>query len=516
MRLITQDQYVNTLHDIFGPDLRVDAKFPPMMRRQGLLENGAALAGITDSQMDEYQGTASMVAAEVVDPDHRDFLIPCRPKDEARADVACATKFFAKVGRLLYRRPLSAEKIAHYASEAEAAAEKLNGFYAGLATALENMLISPDVLFITDRYEPDPQDPSKLRLDAYSLAQRLSFFLWDAGPDDALLRAAENGEIQTNKGRERIVDRMLSSSRLNVGVRQFFDDMLGFEEFDTLAKDTTVYRAFSPIIAADAREQTLRTIVNYLIAERKDYRGLFTTRETFMSPALAVVYGVPGVELGWIPYQFPPDSERAGILTQISFLALHAHPGRSSPTRRGKALRELLLCQTVPNPPGNVDFSKVENPDPTLKTMRQRLTAHRSNPVCAGCHRITDPIGLALENFDGAGQFRRTENGAPIDASGALGAKSFNDAVGLGEAVHDDPALTSCLVQRLYAYGSGAQTTPADKPILDYFNQQFAAEGYRVPDLLRTIALSPAFDEVRLEALGDRMTEPQRKIASAP
>jgi hypothetical protein len=499
MRLITQVQYVNTLHYIFGPDVRVDARFAPMARTQGLLENGAAFAGVTDAQMEQYQRTAALVASEVVDLQHRDFLIPCKPKDVQAADSPCARRFLTAVGRLLYRRPLSAAEAARFVEEADAGSDKLKGFYPGLAIALENMLMSPRVLFVTDTYERDPRHPGELRLDAYSLAQRLSFFLWNAGPDDDVLKAAESGEIQTPRGRERIVNLMLASPRLQVGMRAFFDDMLGFEDFDNLAKDPKVYPTFTGVTVADAREQTLRTIINHLIIEKKDYRDLFTTRETFLSPSLAALYGVPSGQ-GWTAYEFPADSGRAGILTHISFLAVHSHPGRSSPTRRGKALREIFLCQRVPTPPANVDFSALENPKVEQRTQRERVAFHLHNPVCAGCHRITDPIGLSLELFDGAGVYRTSEHGASIDASGALDGKSFKDAIGLAYALHDHPALTSCLVQRIYAYGSGGATTPQDQPLLTYLHQQFASEGFRLPDLLRTIALSDEFSRVRAPA----------------
>jgi hypothetical protein len=502
MRLMTRDQYVNTLHYIFGPDLRVDARFPPMTRVQGLLESGAAVAGVTDSQTEQYQRTAALVAAEVVDAQHRDFLVPCKPKDEHAADGACAKQFLGRVGTLLYRRTLSGEELAQLVSEADRSADQLKGFYPGLAITLESILMSPQVLLITDTYEPDPQRRGEFRLDSYSLAQRLSFFLWNAAPDDALLKAAETHAIQNTKERERIVDMMLASPRLEVGMRAFFDDMFGFEDFDTLSKDAKVYPTFTGVTVMDAREQTLRTVVNHLITEKRDYRDLFTTRETFISPALAALYGVPAGQ-GWIRYDFPADSARAGILTHISFLALHAHPGRSSPTRRGKALREIFLCQKVPNPPANVDFSALENPRADQHTQRDRVSFHLHNPVCAGCHRITDPIGLSMELFDGAGVYRASEHGASIDASGTLDGKSFPDTVGLAHALHDHPVLTSCLVQRLYAYGSGGPTTPEDKPLLSDLNQRFAAEGYRLPDLLRTIVLSPTFTQVRPEAVDE-------------
>jgi hypothetical protein len=495
VRLITQEQYVNSLGYIFGLDLGVDARFAPMHRKEGLLANDAAFAGVTDTQLEQYQRTAALVSVAVVDPKHRDFLLPCKPKDDKAADAACAAKFLTATGRLLFRKTLPPDTVAQVVAEANAGAEKLKDFYAGLSAALEGMLLSPDMLFITDSYEADPKNKGRQRLDSFSLAQRLSFFLWNAAPDDRMIKAAETGEINTPKGREKVIDMMLASPRLETGMRAFFDDMMEFDDFNTLAKDATIYPAFSGVTVADAREQTLRTIINHLITEKKDYRDLYTTRETFMSPALAAIYGVSATP-GWTPYIFPEDSARAGILTQVSFLAVHSHPGRSSPTRRGKALRELLLCQSVPNPPANVDFSALENPKAAQRTQRDRVNFHLKNPVCAGCHKITDPIGLALEQFDGAGEYRTAERGNAIDASGALDGKTFQNAVGLAAALHDHPALTSCLVKRIYGYATGGPLAPDSQPSLTYLNQRFAEQGYRLPDLLKTIAMSPMFSEV--------------------
>jgi hypothetical protein len=200
---------------------------------------------------------------------------------------------------------------------------------------------------------------------------------------------------------------------------------------------------------------------------------------------------------GWQPYEFPEGDPRSGLLTQLSFVALHSHPGRSSPTLRGKAVRELLLCERVPAPPNNVDFSVVENTDnPKFRTARDRLTAHRSNPTCAGCHAIMDPIGLALEDFDTAGEFRTTENGAPIDASGTLDNAPFKDAAGLGKVLHDDPASSSCLVRRVYEYGVGRTPEKGEALWLNDLTQHFAQDGYRIPELLRRIATSDAFYRV--------------------
>jgi hypothetical protein len=495
LRLMTAEQYRNSLAYIFGPSVNLDVKFPPLRRTNGLLANGASVAGVTASQLEQFQHAAAGVAAQVVDANHRDYLIPCKPADKKKADATCARKFLRRTGRLLNRRALRDDELDSYVQHAGSAADSLKDFYSGLQAALEGMLISPAVLFIVEKAEADPDHAGRERLDAYSLASRLSFFFWNAGPDDETLKAAESGEIQTAKGRATVVNRMLASTRLEGGVRAFFDDMFAFDDFDTLSKDATVYPFFTGATVADAREQTLRTVIDHLITRNGDYRDLYTTRSTFISPALAALYQMPAPD-GWTPYEFPAGSPRAGVLTQVSFLAVHSHPGRSSPTRRGKALRELVLCQTVPPPPPNVDFSALENPDAHYKTQRERIAVHLQNPVCAGCHKITDPMGLGLENFDGAGRFRATEGGAAIDVSGELGGKKFTDVGGLVQAVHDNPGVPSCLVNRLYSYASGEPANSSQRPLLQYLSTRFAADGYRLPDLMRSIATSQAFGQV--------------------
>jgi len=507
VRLVTTDQYVNSLRYIFGTGVELRVEFPPFERMDGLLSNSAGIAGISSSQLEQFQGAAVGVASQVVDPANRNFLIPCKPADERLADDACAREFLSKTGRLLYKRPLNETELAQFVDSAATGADTLGDFYAGLEVALEGMLLSPDVLFIVDRVEPDPDDPRSLRLDSYSLASRLSFFLWNAGPDAKLLDAAASGELQTEDGRTRAVDRMLASPRLEDGMRAFFDDMFGFSKFRVVSKDPSIYPQFQNATAVAAREQTLRTVINHLITEKKAYPDLFTTRSTFMTPALAVLDGI-ATPPGWVPYTLPPESHRAGMLTQVSFLSLHAHPGRSSPTLRGKALRELFLCQVVPTPPPNVDFSIVTNPNPDYPTQRDRVLAHIENPSCAGCHRIMDPIGLGLENFDGAGNYRQSENGAQIDASGNLDGVEFEDADGLSHALQDNPALPKCLVQRLFDYSVGGPATGRNqhRDFLAYVNEAFAADGFRLHDLLRQIALSDAFS---------RIQEPQESMPPA-
>jgi hypothetical protein len=518
-KLITAEQYSNSLSYIFGPGIDAQVQFAPVARNEGLLANSLATAGVSGGQVQTIQSVASSVAKQVVDVENRQHLVACRPESIDGPDHACATQFVSKVGRLLFRRALSDDEIATYVEYASVAAleldgkesegEELDGFYAGLEVVLEGLLLHPEVLFIIESAEPDPSNPEQLRLDGYSLASRLSFFLWNASPDDELLAAAESGDLQSPGGVERAVDRMLESPRLVDGMRAFFDDMLVFDEFKTLAKDPTIYPEFTSVTAQDAREQTLRTIIDHTLNQGKDYRDLFTSRSTFMSPALAIVYGVPA-QPGWAPYTFTEDSPRAGLLTQVSFLALTSHPGRSSVTLRGMALRERLLCQTVPEPPPGIDFSVVSNPDADYPTQRLRVAAHLETPSCAGCHRITDLIGLSLEQFDGAGGYRLTENGATIDATGALDGFEFDGAIGLGEALSQNPELPRCLVRRVYSYATGGPAEIDARPALNYFNEEFAAQGYQLRNLLRTIALSKAFSLIK-----NSLSEEERLLAMA-
>ena len=505
IRRLNQEQYRRIIADVFGATITVGGRFEPEMRRDGLLSVGAGAVSVTASGMEDYDKIARGIASQVVSEPHRATLIPCVPKSATTADDACARQFLSAVGRLLYRRPLDDEELGSRVAIASSAAMQFKDFYAGLGTSLATLLVSPHFLFRDETAEPDPDHPGQFRLDGYSRASRLSFFLWNSAPDQALLASAGTGDIQTEKGWARQVDRMLASPRLKDGVRGFFEDMLGFDEFETLAKDAILFPKYSSKVALDAQEQALRTITDLLITRGGDYRDLFTTRKTFLTPFLASVYGIPlfDPDGGWRPYEFPDNDPRAGMLSQASFVALHAHPGRSSPTLRGKAIRQVILCQKVPDPPGNVNFTLVDDTkNPQYKTARERLTAHRSNPTCAGCHKIIDQIGLALEDFDSIGGFRTTENGVAIDTSGELDGMTFADAAGLGKAVHDDPAVPACVVTRTVSYGLGRALTKSDAEWTKVLQGDFAASGYRFPDLMRRIALSDAFYRVRPPQLG--------------
>lgn len=499
MRRLTQEQYTRIIEDVFGEGVRVAARFDPLIRVDGLLALGARSARITPTGFEQYYDLGHSIAAQVISEENREELIPCTPANVNAPDDACATEFFSRVGRFLYRRALTAEELDTAVSAARAGAENVGDFYNGIGIALAAMLTTPQFLFIIDDIEPDPDSRDGVRLTGYSKASRLSFLLWNAGPDEELLAAAEAGDLHSYRGLKRQVDRMMESARLQDGVRAFFKDMLEFELFDTLEKDPMIYPAYSQALADDAMEQVLRDIVDTLLVRDEDYRNLFTTRKTSLTPTLARVYQVPAEQPdgSWVEYEFPEDDIRAGLLTRIGFTALHAHPGRSSPTLRGMALRHTLLCQSVPPPPSNVDFTLFNDPNAPVKTARQRLAAHNTVPACTGCHLITDPIGFGLENFDGIGAFRTTENDEQLDVTGTLDGKPFARPDELAEAVAGNPALASCVVRRVTAYGVGRPLSRDDGKFTRAVQEEFVEEGYNFKKLLRRVALSDALYAVR-------------------
>ncbi len=499
MRRLTEAQYRNTIRDVFGPGINTVARFDPISREEGLIAVGAAAASITPSAYERYAALAQLIAGQVVSPANRDYLLPCAPATQTAADEACAREAIGKIGRLLYRRKLTVNEEARLVQVANEGAASLDDFYQGLGYSIAAMLQSPMFMFISDTVEVDPARPGTQRLTAYAKASRLSFLLWNSTPDDALLAAAESGALHDKKEYEAQVDRMLLSHRVEDSVRAFFTDMLALDGFDTLSKDSVIYPAFVMATMEDSREQVLRLVVSELLEKKAGYPSLFTTRHTFMSGPLGMVYQLPvGNPNGWVPYEFSEADKRRGLLGHVGFLALHAHAGKSSPTIRGRAVRELLMCQRVPDPPSNVDFSDFNSASASpMNTARERLHIHNSEPSCAGCHALVDPIGLTLESFDGAGQWRTMEGGQLIDTSGELDGVEYADSTGLAEAVANNPAVTACLVRRLYAYSTGRAPARSDLAALEYLRTRFEDDGFRFPDLLRTLATSNAFIAVK-------------------
>ena len=498
MRRLTESQYRATVSDIFGPETPVVARFERGLRAEGLQAIGTSESGISPFSIEQYSAAAISVADDVLSQERRAATVPCQPASALEFDSECATLFVERYGPQLLRRPLTPEQLTRFVSEARESQAYLGDFYQGLKFALVGMMTSPEFLLRIERTRPQASESHPagvLELDPFSKAERLSFFLTTSTPDEELLRAAKTGELDTDQGLRRQIDRLIASPAFESALRAFFTDMLEFELFADLNKDVDIYPAFNSQVAADAQEQTLRDISRHLIDNNGDYRDLFTLRETALTRSLSVVYRMPvRARSDWELNEFPENGPRAGIQSHVSFLALHSHPGRSSPTLRGQALREVFLCQVVPDPPADVDFSAVQDASPeAMPTARDRLSIHNSEPACSGCHKIMDPPGLGLENFDGIGIHRSRENGVAIDASGVLDGNSFDNPRELAEALRNHRETPRCLSEKMYRFAVGRDVVWKERQYMDFLIERFIDSGYKVPALMREIALSENF-----------------------
>src|SRR5215472_1837347 len=490
LRRLTEQEYRNSIADIFGKEVEVRGSFEPTKRSNGLEAISTALLSVTPVGFESFNKMADDIAAQVTAEKYRAKL-PCAPKDPKVPDDACAGKILSHYGLLLFRRPLTDAELDNRVGLSRRITEQANDFYAGLRYSLSMLMQLPDFIFRSELAIPSA-DGKRGTLDAYSRATRMSFLMWNSTPDGELLRAAGSGEINTPEGLAKQVERLMASPRLDAGMSAFFDDMLQLDTFDTVAKDSLLYLKWGSGMATSAREESLRTVIGLALHDNGDIRDLMTTRQSYIDRRLAVLYRVPFPFTGdWVKYEFPADSGRSGILTQISMLAMFSHPGRSSPTKRGVALLDIFLCSPTPEPPNDVDFSVVNDPNSPLKTLRERLMAHATNKVCASCHSRSDPIGLSLENFDTIGGHRTTENGEPIDASATIQAHSFSGAQGLGQYIHDSPQYPACVARRLYSYSRGVRSWSVDDFPDAY--REFQNSGFRLRALLRSMALNESF-----------------------
>ena len=486
---LTPAQYQRAIHEIFGPSIQVDLGTTVLgVRDRGLLALGARRSTLSAAEIERYEALAQRIAAQVTDPARRATLIGCRPKADDGPDDACAARFVTRAGRFLFRRPLTGDETDLYVAVARTAAKDPRRLLRRPARGARRDAGGAGV--------PVPRGAQRGRSRRFrqAAAGRLvarvpaQLLLWDSAPDALLLDAAESGELLTQEGLDRQVERLLASPRVEQGLRAFFSDMLQFDRFATLSIDSSLFPRFTKNVEDDAREQTLRTVADHLLHRDRDYRELFVSRDTFLTPPLAAIYGVPlprSQELGgavpWVPYRFPEGDSHVGLLAQVSFLALHSHPGRSSPTLRGQAVQEIFLCRRVPPPPPDVDFSLLQDTyNPDFRTTRDRLREHRENPACASCHNLTDPIGLTLEVFDASGGYRTTENGAPIDTSGELNGRTYEGPPGLGQALRDEPRAASCFVERVFSYGAARMPTDDERDWLADVQAELADGGLEV------------------------------------
>ncbi len=504
LRRLTRSQYTNALHDLFGDAVIVPKALEPDTARDGSRAVGASDTSISARGTEQYQDAAYTVAEQVLrNPERRAALVPCMPTGPD--DTTCAASFARTVGRRVWRRPLTEAEVTRVAAIVTRAAMTLMDFHRGAEYGLAALLQAPDFVFRAELGVDAMARMGERRYAGYDLAARLSFFLWDSTPDDALLDAAQSGALDTPAGLEREVDRMLMSPKARRGLRAFVSDWLQLAKLDDLSKDATIFPSFSADLGASAREEVLRNAEALTFDRPGDFRDFFTARETFVNRRLAAIYGVqfPVREASATQFErvtLPSSTPRRGFLGSVAFLALEAHPVSSSPTLRGRFIRESLLCNSIPMPPVNVNTA-IPEPSPALRTLRQRLGAHVAVQSCRGCHNFIDPPGLAFEHFDGIGRYRATDNGVAIDASGALDGRPYRDAAEFATVLHDHWQLPECMVLRAYRHAWGQLESPRQREETLRLQQRFEASGYQLRTLLREVALGENFRRAAPPAL---------------
>lgn len=491
LRRLTVAQYHNALVDLLGPDIVLPTSLEPDTAVDGLHSIGAAVTSVSPRGIEQYEQAAYALAAQALaDHPDREAFVGCAPADVV--DPACAEAFLSRFARLAWRRPAADPEIAALVGIAGEAAQVLGDFHQGLEFALAGVLQSPSFLY---REELGAPAQAGRRLTDLELATRLSFLFWNSIPDEELLDAAEAGELSDPTGVEAQARRMLEDPRASRGIRAFASEWLELYALDDLSKDPTVFPHFTSDLGRSAKEETLR-VIEELVATESDFRDLLTTRDTWVDRNLAMIYDVPAPERdGFGPLTLPSRGDRLGYLGSVSFLALHAHPVSTSATLRGKFVREALLCQSIPPPPADLNTA-IPEPSENARTMRERVAVHLENAFCAGCHAMTDPIGLGVEQFDGIGRWRTQENGAPIDPGGDLDGHGFRSLPGLAVAVRNHPDLGPCIAETVFSWGVGHRPVGGEQGTADWLHAAFADSGYALGELLVTLAASEAFRTV--------------------
>ncbi|MEO7331483.1 MAG: DUF1592 domain-containing protein [Minicystis sp.] len=494
---LTRAQYRNAVHDLLGKGLAIPTAIEPDIASGGITSVsfasvGSAIGSVSRRGIEQYEAAAFTIADQAMTAGPtREALVGCAPK--GTSDEGCARSFLGALARKAWRRPIEAVELDRLTSVATKAATTLGDFHQGLGFGVAAILQSPFFLYRVELGTPEAGKQGLRRYQGHELASRLSFFLWNTTPDAELLDAADKGTLDDESGLEAQVDRLLASPRAHDAVRNFFTERFGLDQLDDLSKDSVVFPAMSADLGPSAREETLRILEQMLMIEGADYREVFTTRRTFVNRKLAALYGVPALSLDTFnEVTLPETGLRRGLLGHASLLTLYAHPTSSSATLRGKFIRKALLCGVIPNPPANVNTA-LPDPKEAGPTLRDRLSVHEAQPFCGSCHRPMDSIGLGLENFDGLAQIRSTENDALIDPQGDLDGVAFSTPIELGKAISQHPDLGPCLVRHLVRYASAAPETPGEDAEIRRLSRTFADQGYRLPFLLREVALSPAF-----------------------
>jgi hypothetical protein len=422
--------------------------------------------------------------------------VPCINSTQG---AACYEQLAENLGRLAFRRPITAEEkawIVGLATDGQA----LDGqFMTGVKYAVWGIVESPNFLYVVEIGEPDPEHPGWNKLTSYELAARMSFFLNNTTPDTALLAAAEAGMLDTVAGIQGMAAQLLARDAAEETVWALFREFLYVDRVMSAQKEPTTYPEFTASTTIrSAMVEEIRLLLEDIVWTRgADIRELYTANYTFVNAELAEHYGVTAPTGAWGKASFPASQERSGFLTSGAFLARASHAVTTSPTRRGVFVRDRVLCMEVPppDPEANTVLPQPQPGDPP-KTTKELVEAHLTEPHCAQCHTLFDPIGFAMEHFDAVGNYRDKDNGFPIDATGSLPTiGEWDGAAELGQRILEEPLGRAgrCVIVNLMRGTLGHIETDGEEAAIVELSGAFAAGGYQLQDLLVEMTTSQLF-----------------------
>jgi mono/diheme cytochrome c family protein len=426
------------------------------------------------------------------DTPSRRRVFVCKPASQAD-EASCARQIISTLVRRAYRRAPADADIQPLLGFYQDERNKTGNFEAGIEMALRRVLADPEFVF---RFEPTPAGiaaATPYRISDTELASRLSFFLWSSIPDEELLKLAIDGKLHQPAVLERQTRRMLADPKSRALVDNFANQWLFLRELKNANPDVTVFPDFDDNLRQAFQRET-EMLFESVVREDRSVLDLLDSDYTFVNERLARHYGIPniyGPDFRRVPV---PNDARRGLLGHGSLLLVTSNPNRTSPVMRGKWVLENLIGTQAPLPPPDVPPLE-EKPTATAKSVRERIEQHRASPSCAGCHKIMDPIGLALENFDAVGRWRATDEGVTIDASAQLvDGTPINGPASLRQALlNRQDAVVAAMTEKLLMYGVGRETKYYDMPAVRTVMRDAAKNRYRFSDLVLGVVRSAPF-----------------------